>query len=61
MTDFAAAFGLMLVFEGLLYAAFGPFMKRGVATFLSLPVSTIRALGLASAGIGLVLLWAVRG
>jgi uncharacterized protein YjeT (DUF2065 family) len=61
VTDFVTAFCLMLVIEGLLYAAFGAGMKRGVAAFLSLPVSTIRAIGLASAAIGLVLLWLVRG
>jgi uncharacterized protein YjeT (DUF2065 family) len=59
--DFAAAFGLMLVIEGLLYAAFGGQMQRWIGSFLSLPVSTIRAIGLVTAGIGLVLLWAVRG
>jgi uncharacterized protein YjeT (DUF2065 family) len=61
VTDFAAAFGLMLVIEGLLYAAFGGRMQRWIGSFLALPVSTIRAIGLVAAGIGLVLLWAVRG
>jgi uncharacterized protein YjeT (DUF2065 family) len=61
VSDFAAAFGLMLVIEGLLYAAFGGQMKRGIGTLLSLPVSTIRAIGLSSAALGLVLLWAIRG
>lgn len=61
MTDFLAALGLLLVLEGLLYAAFGAQMKRGVHLFLSLKISTIRAAGLACAAVGLVLLWAVRG
>lgn len=61
MSDLAAAFGLMLVIEGLLYAAFGEQMKRAMGTILSFPASTIRTIGLIGAGIGLVLLWAVRG
>lgn len=61
MIDFAAAFGLMLVIEGLVYAAFGGQMQRWIGRLLALPVSTIRAIGLVTAGIGLVLLWLVRG
>lgn len=61
MTDFLAALALVLVLEGLFYAAFGQQMKKGLATFLALPASTIRAVGLACAGVGLVLLWFIRG
>ena len=61
MTDFVSALGLVLVLEGLAYAAFGPLMKKNIATLLSLPLSTLRAAGLISAALGLVLLWAVRG
>ncbi len=61
MTDFLSALGLVLMLEGLAYAAFGPFMKKNIATLLSLPTSTLRAAGLGCAAAGLVLLWAVRG
>jgi len=61
VSDFLAALGLVLVLEGLLYAAFGPQMRKGLAAFMALPVSTIRAVGLGAAAAGLLLLWAIRG
>ena len=61
MSDFLAALGLVFVLEGLAYAAFAPHMKKGVATLLSLPDSTLRVVGLGCAAAGLVLLWLVRG
>jgi uncharacterized protein YjeT (DUF2065 family) len=61
VSDFLAALGLVLVLEGLAYAAFGPFMKKNVASFLALPLTTLRIAGLGCAALGLVLLWLVRG
>jgi uncharacterized protein YjeT (DUF2065 family) len=61
VTDFLAAVALVLVMEGLAYAAFGGRMKQGLSFFLSLPTSTIRAVGLAVAATGLILLWVIRG
>lgn len=61
MSDFLAALGLVLVLEGLAYAAFGPQMRKGIATLLSLPETQLRAIGLGCAAAGLVLLWIVRG
>jgi uncharacterized protein YjeT (DUF2065 family) len=60
VTDFLAALGLVLVLEGLAYAAFGPQMRKGLAVLLSLPESTLRVVGLCGAAAGLVLLWLVR-
>jgi uncharacterized protein YjeT (DUF2065 family) len=59
--EFASALALAVVIEGLLYAAFPEQMKRMLATIQSLPASTIRAVALACAGAGLVLLWIIRG
>lgn len=61
MIEFASALALAVVIEGLLYAAFPEQMKRMLATIQTLPASTIRAVALACAGAGLVLLWLIRG
>ena len=61
MTDLLAALALAIVIEGLLYAAFPEQMKKMLASIQSRPASTIRAAALACAGLGLVLLWFVRG
>ena len=61
MSDLLVAIGLVLVLEGLLYAAFPLGMKRTLAQVLDLPDSALRAVGLAAALIGLVLVWLVRG
>jgi uncharacterized protein YjeT (DUF2065 family) len=60
VTDLLTAFGLVLVIEGLLYAAFPEPMKRMVVAVLELPASTLRAGGLAAACVGLVIVWLVR-
>lgn len=61
MTDLLAALALAIVLEGLLYAAFPEQMKKMLASIQSMPASTIRAVALACAGVGLLLLWIVRG
>ena len=61
MTDLLVAVGLVLVLEGVLYAAFPLGMKRTLAQLLELPDSTLRGVGLAAAVIGLLLVWLVRG
>jgi uncharacterized protein YjeT (DUF2065 family) len=50
-----------VMIEGLIYAAFPEQMKRALATIQATPASTIRAVALACAGAGLVLLWFIRG
>lgn len=61
MTELFSALALAIVIEGLLYAAFPAQMKRMLASVQTLPVSTIRAVALACAAAGLVLLWFIRG
>jgi uncharacterized protein YjeT (DUF2065 family) len=61
VTDLFAALALAIVIEGLLYAAFPEQMKKALTAVLSAPSSTIRAIALACAGLGLVLLWFIRG
>jgi uncharacterized protein YjeT (DUF2065 family) len=61
VSDLFAALALAIVIEGLLYAAFPEQMKAMLARITSLPASTIRAVALACAAVGLVLLWVIRG
>jgi uncharacterized protein YjeT (DUF2065 family) len=61
MTQFIVAIGLVLVIEGLLFAAFPGFAKRLAATALESPEMSLRVAGLISAVLGIVLIWLVRG
>ena len=61
MTDFLAAFALVLVIEGLLYAAAPEAMRRAMTAVLAQPAGALRVAGLAAAVIGVLLLWQVRG
>jgi uncharacterized protein YjeT (DUF2065 family) len=61
MRDFVVALGLVFVIEGILFAAFPETAKRAVASVLETPDGVLRGIGLASALIGLVLVWLIRG
>ncbi|HOV03319.1 MAG TPA: DUF2065 domain-containing protein [Hyphomicrobiales bacterium] len=61
MSDFIAAVGLVLVIEGLLYAAMPGRLKRMIAMMLDVPDNTLRYAGLMAATLGLVVVWLVRG
>jgi len=61
MSDFLAALGLLFVFEGLLFAAFPNQAKQAMANAVQTPEGTLRAIGLVSALVGIIALWAVRG
>ena len=61
MYDFLAALGLVFVIEGLVFAAFPAHAKRAVASVLETPEATLRAIGIGSAVVGLLVVWLVRG
>lgn len=61
MAEFIAAIGLVLVIEGLLFAAFPRAAKRLAASALESPEASLRVAGIASAVLGLLLIWFVRG
>jgi uncharacterized protein YjeT (DUF2065 family) len=61
MIDFIAALGLVLVIVGLVFAAFPAASKRAMAMMLETPESQLRAVGVVSAVLGLVVVWLVRG
>ncbi len=58
--DFLTAFGLYLVFEGLMPFASPEGFKRFLATALQMPESQMRTMGLISIGAGLFVLYLVR-
>jgi uncharacterized protein YjeT (DUF2065 family) len=47
--------------EGLVFAAFPGHAKRAVASVLETPEATLRAIGIGSAVVGLLVVWLVRG
>jgi len=60
MNDLFTALALMIVLEGLLYAAFPEQMKRALASLLELPNSKLRSGALLFAAVGLVALYFIR-
>jgi uncharacterized protein len=61
MAQFIVAIGLVLVIEGLFFAAFPSAAKRLAATALESPETSLRLAGIVSAVLGVVLVWLVRG
>ena len=60
MTDFLAALGLVLVIEGLMFAALPGHAKKAIESVLQTPEPTLRLIGIGSAVVGLVVVWLVR-
>lgn len=61
MSDFIVALGLVFVIEGLVFAAFPGAAKRAVIAVIETPEIVLRAVGLISALVGLLVVWLVRG
>jgi hypothetical protein len=59
--DFLAAFGLVLVIEGLVYGGFPHLAKRLGAEVQSIPENALRIAGLAAIAFGVFVVWLVRG
>lgn len=55
--NLGAAFGLVLVIEGLLYALFPNYMRRVMAQMLALPPMQVRAAALMSVALGVGIVW----
>ena len=56
-----AALGLLLIFEGLLYAIFPTTMKKIIKKMLNSSEETLKWSGITSAVFGLILIWFVKG
>ncbi|BBK32497.1 hypothetical protein EDC65_5007 [Stella humosa] len=61
MGTFWVACGLVLVIEGLAYAAFPEGMRQMMRRALELPEGTLRLGGLLAAIVGVAVVWLVRG
>ncbi len=61
MNELFTALGLVLVIEGILYAAAPGGMKAMMRSALGTPDQTLRLVGLGAAVLGLVLVWIIRG
>jgi uncharacterized protein YjeT (DUF2065 family) len=61
MSDFVVAIGLVLVIEGLIFAAFPRAAKRMAANALESPEGVLRIAGVVSAVLGVGLIWLIRG
>ncbi|WP_119679032.1 DUF2065 domain-containing protein [Indioceanicola profundi] len=60
MIDLLTALALVLVIEGLLYAAAPDGMRRMAAMAAETPSSTLRTAGLVAAIVGVALVWLLR-
>lgn len=60
MSDLLAAIGLVFAIEGIIFAAFPLGAKRAMAAALDIPDARLRIAGLASAIVGVVIVWLVR-
>ena len=59
MGDFLAAFGLVFVIEGIIFAAFPGPAKRAMMSVIETPEASLRLIGVGSALAGLVVVWLV--
>ena len=59
-TDFIVGVALLLVFEGLMFAASPAWMRRAMKSAQATPDHILRAVGIGSAVVGLILVWLVR-
>ena len=58
--DFLIGVGVLLVIEGLLFAASPSWMRKAMKSAIATPDNLLRAVGIGSAVIGLLVIWAVR-
>jgi uncharacterized protein YjeT (DUF2065 family) len=61
MADFIVALGLVFVIEGLIFAVNPAAAKNAMAHVMETADGPLRAVGIAAAVIGVVLVWLVRG
>lgn len=61
MLDFVAALGLVFAIEGILFAAMPNLAKDALRNASETPADIMRLIGLASAVLGVILVWVARG
>jgi hypothetical protein len=60
MADLVAALGLALAIEGIVFAAFPEAMQRAMLDAAQSPKERMRLVGIVSAALGVVIVWAAR-
>lgn len=60
MRDLFVALGLALAIEGLVFAICPNLVKRAMLDTAQSPIERMRIVGIASAALGVVIVWAVR-
>jgi uncharacterized protein len=58
--DFLIGVGILFVIEGLMFAAMPTWIRRAMKSALATPDPILRAAGIGSAVVGLILIWVVR-
>ncbi|ABE40574.1 DUF2065 domain-containing protein [Rhodopseudomonas pseudopalustris] len=58
--DLLIGVGVLFVLEGLIFAASPSWMRRAMKSAMATPDNVLRVVGIASAVLGLILIWAVR-
>ncbi len=61
MNDFLTAIGLVLVLEGLLYAAIPSVARRMAVDVSQMPEATLRTIGTVVLCVGVGIVWLIRG
>jgi uncharacterized protein YjeT (DUF2065 family) len=61
MSDFLVAIGLVMVIEGVLWAAAPRVGVKLLTTAAETPEQVLRTMGAAAAALGVVVVWLVRG
>ncbi|MEW6638965.1 MAG: DUF2065 domain-containing protein [Pseudomonadota bacterium] len=59
-SDLLIGVGILLVVEGLLFLALPNWMREAMKSAIVTPDNILRAVGLASAVLGLILIWLIR-
>lgn len=61
MNDFIVGLALVLVIEGIVYAAFPEQIKEMMARFMDVPSSSLRKGGMVALVAGVFIVWLIRG
>ncbi len=58
--DFLIGVGILFVIEGLMFAASPTWMRKAMKSALATPDPVLRAVGIGSAVVGLIVIWVIR-
>lgn len=61
MSDLVVGLGLVLVIEGLMWAAFPGLARQALAAISAAKETTLRSVGAVAVALGVMIVWMVRG